>query len=240
MMMGIADLPIETLKLLNIHPESKGKGNSKDGSISGESVRTGRNKIPKPATSTQLSASSSASSLPGIQTPATNEVTPGSPVELPRGSSSSEIARVGSAGTPNRKTTFMAQAMAASTQASRTRSPSQDNCPIDRFHHGRVKSATTFDLQSEAGSSSTFADKLHNMNADAAVSTGKGLGRIVGAGFKSPLDFTLNVSKGFHNVPKLFGGDVRQVDKVTDLQSGMKTAVKVRNNRNTQHEYVDS
>jgi hypothetical protein len=73
----------------------------------------------------------------------------------------------------------------------------------------------------------SFADKVHNMNSDAAVSTGKGIGRIIGAGFKSPLDFTLNVSKGFHNVPKLMGGDVRQVDKVTDLQSGMRTAAKV-------------
>lgn len=65
------------------------------------------------------------------------------------------------------------------------------------------------------------------MNPDAAVSTGKGIGRIVGAGFKSPMEFSLNVAKGFHNVPKLYGGEVRQVDKVTDLQSGMKTAAKV-------------
>jgi hypothetical protein len=65
------------------------------------------------------------------------------------------------------------------------------------------------------------------MNAEAAVGTGKGLGRMVGAGFKSPMDFTLNVAKGFHNVPKLYGGEVRQVDKVTDFSSGMRTAAKV-------------
>lgn len=53
------------------------------------------------------------------------------------------------------------------------------------------------------------------------------MGRIVGAGFKSPMDFTLNVAKGFHNVPKLYGGEVRQVDKVTNFQSGVKTAAKV-------------
>jgi hypothetical protein len=227
MMMGIADFPIETLKLLNIHPENKGKGKGKADSVSGESVRTGRNKTPKPATSTQLSASSSASTLPGIQTQISNEVAPGSPGELPRGSSSSDLARVGSPGTPTRRTTFMAQAMAASTQVSRTRSPSQDHCPTDRFRHGRAKSVSAFELRSEAGSSMSFADKVHNMNSDAAVNTGKGIGRIIGAGFKSPLDFTLNVSKGFHNVPKLMGGDVRQVDKVTDLQSGMRTAAKV-------------
>lgn len=66
------------------------------------------------------------------------------------------------------------------------------------------------------------------MNTDASLATGKGIGRIVGAGFKSPMDFSMNVARGFHNVPKLYGGEVRQVDKVTDLQSGMKTAAKVR------------
>jgi hypothetical protein len=65
------------------------------------------------------------------------------------------------------------------------------------------------------------------MNAEAAVKTSKGIGRIVGAGFKSPMDFSLNVAKGFHNLPKLYGGEVRRVDKVTDLETGMRTAVKV-------------
>jgi hypothetical protein len=64
-------------------------------------------------------------------------------------------------------------------------------------------------------------------SVDSAVDTGKGLARIVGAGFKSPMDFSLNVAKGFHNVPKLYGAEVRQVDKVTDFQSGMRTAAKV-------------
>jgi hypothetical protein len=59
------------------------------------------------------------------------------------------------------------------------------------------------------------------------IGTGKGVGRMVGAGFKSPMDFSLNVAKGFHNVPKLLGSEVRQVDKVTDLQSGLRTAAKV-------------
>jgi hypothetical protein len=60
-----------------------------------------------------------------------------------------------------------------------------------------------------------------------AVDTGKGLARIIGAGFKSPMDFSLNVAKGLHNVPKLYGAEVRQVDKVTDFQSGVRTAAKV-------------
>ena len=65
------------------------------------------------------------------------------------------------------------------------------------------------------------------MQMDSALDTGKGLARIVGAGFKSPMDFSLNVAKGFHNVPKLYGGEVRKVDNVTDLKSGLSTAAKV-------------
>lgn len=82
------------------------------------------------------------------------------------------------------------------------------------------------DGRSESGT--TFSDNLKNMSVGTTVDTGKGLARIVGAGFKSPMDFSLNVAKGFHNVPKLYGGEVRQVDKVTDFRSGIRTAAKVR------------
>ena len=42
------------------------------------------------------------------------------------------------------------------------------------------------------------------------------------------MDFTLGLARGFHNAPKLYGDEsVRQADKVTDLQSGLKAAGKV-------------
>jgi hypothetical protein len=98
---------------------------------------------------------------------------------------------------------------------------------VDRLNpNDRKKSETP----APARSASTFSDNLKNMQVDSAVDTGKGLARIVGAGFKSPMDFSLNVAKGFHNVPKLYGGEVRQVDKVTDLKSGLSTAAKVSSN----------
>jgi hypothetical protein len=57
----------------------------------------------------------------------------------------------------------------------------------------------------------------------------KGISRIVAAGLKSPMDFTLGIARGFHNAPKLYGDDtVRPQAKVTDLQSGLKAAGKVR------------
>lgn len=61
-----------------------------------------------------------------------------------------------------------------------------------------------------------------------ATRAGKGVSRIVAAGMKSPLDFTLGLARGFHNAPKLYGDDtVRPSMKVTDFQSGIRAAGKV-------------
>jgi len=63
---------------------------------------------------------------------------------------------------------------------------------------------------------------------DNAIGAGKGIQRIVAAGMKSPMDFTLGIARGFHNAPKLYGDDtVRPQEKVTDFQSGLKAAGKV-------------
>ena len=68
------------------------------------------------------------------------------------------------------------------------------------------------------------------LTIDNAIGAGKGVQRIVGAGLKSPMDFTLGIARGFHNAPKLYGDDtVRPQEKVTDFQSGLKAAGKVRN-----------
>ncbi|KAF2268199.1 UDP-Glycosyltransferase/glycogen phosphorylase [Lojkania enalia] len=232
MMMGVADFPIETLKLLNIHPDSKkGKEPAEhrpEGS-STNSARTGRTTDSRATNHSHVSASSSATTLPGVNTPSSPSTTTprdGSSVEIPR------VATPTSPTTPTTRGTFMAQAMAASSEVSRSRSRSPSRLS-ERFGsphggrplpHGRAKSISAAELRSESGSS--FSDRLHTMNADATLATGKGIGRIVGAGFKSPMDFSLNVARGFHNVPKLYGGEVRQVDKVTDLQSGLRTAAK--------------
>jgi hypothetical protein len=61
-----------------------------------------------------------------------------------------------------------------------------------------------------------------------AIGASKGMSRIVGAGMKSPMDFTLGLARGFHNAPKLYGDDtVRPQEKVTDFQSGLRAAGKV-------------
>ncbi|KAF2006736.1 glycosyltransferase family 1 protein [Amniculicola lignicola CBS 123094] len=217
MAMGIADFPIETLKLLNIHPDNKkGKEPAKERKDSeASSVRTGRLPNSRTTTHTQGSASEASSSRSNVNEHST---APTGTIS-PRSSTSSELTRVGTPGTPTSRGTFMAQAMAASTQVSRSSSRDRSRSRLER---SRTISAA--ELRSETGS--TFQDRMRGMNTDAAISTGKGIGRIVEAGFKSPMDFTLNVAKGFHNVPKLYGGEVRQVDKVTDMQSGVRTGLK--------------
>ncbi|PLB51339.1 UDP-Glycosyltransferase/glycogen phosphorylase [Aspergillus steynii IBT 23096] len=63
--------------------------------------------------------------------------------------------------------------------------------------------------------------------SDAARGAGKGMGRILGRGFRSPLDFTMGISKGFRNIPKMYGDTTsREVDQVTGFHSGLRTAGK--------------
>ncbi|KAI9038954.1 glycosyltransferase [Aspergillus affinis] len=63
--------------------------------------------------------------------------------------------------------------------------------------------------------------------SDAARGAGKGMGRILGRGFRSPLDFTMGISKGFRNIPKAYGDTTtREVDRITGFHSGIRTASK--------------
>ena len=67
-----------------------------------------------------------------------------------------------------------------------------------------------------------------NLTLETVLGASKGISRIVGAGLKSPMDFTMGLARGFHNAPKLYGDDtVRPQERVTDFQSGLKAAGKV-------------
>lgn len=75
---------------------------------------------------------------------------------------------------------------------------------------------------------SLAGNQAGQISLEAVLGAGKGIGRIVGAGLKSPMDFTLSLARGFHNAPKLYGDEsVRQADKVTGMHSGLKAAGKV-------------
>lgn len=63
--------------------------------------------------------------------------------------------------------------------------------------------------------------------ASFALDSGKGISRIVGTGLKAPMEYTLGISQGFHNVPKLWGDKtVRDAEPVTGVRSGFKAAGK--------------
>ncbi len=231
MVMGVADMPIQTLKLLQIHPDSrsrKGKERAEsDLATSEDSGRLSRPQTRRSGTGPDAPTSngSEVSSIPHIQTPSGDLDRTISGVSM--ASTTSETP-----GTATHRSTFMTQAFSENTGGSRSsskdrsghRSPS--HCPVSD-HLGRHHSASSQsqDVRSQNGTvadTPSFAE-----NVETAMDTGKGLARIIGAGLKSPMDFSLNIAKGFHNVPKLYGSEVRQVDKVTDLQSGLRTAAKV-------------
>ena len=191
MMMGVADMPIQTLKLLNIHPDSRaGKGKQK-------ATSDGATSVGEPS---------------AAGTPAARTIT---------NASRTDSASPDTPGTATHRSTFMSQAFAESAQGSRSSS------------RERARS------RSNSAASPAPATPGPGLveSVESAVDTGKGLARILGAGFKSPMDFSLNVAKGLHNVPKLYGAEVRQVDKVTDFQSGLRTAAKVWFVEQPQHWY---
>jgi hypothetical protein len=109
---------------------------------------------------------------------------------------------------------------------SRSRSKSRDR--VDRVL-GRSNS-TDRKPGSRSGSRTRTPKEFDpsTLTLENAIGAGKGISRIVGAGIKSPMDFTLGIARGFHNAPKLYGDDtVRPQEKVTDFQSGLKAAGKV-------------
>lgn len=62
---------------------------------------------------------------------------------------------------------------------------------------------------------------------ETAIGAGKGVGRILETGMKTPLNFTMGLARGFRNAPKLYNDDtVRPQEKVTDFASGLKVAGK--------------
>jgi hypothetical protein len=60
-----------------------------------------------------------------------------------------------------------------------------------------------------------------------ALEASKGLGRVVTASLKTPMVVLNGVTRGFHNLPKAYGEDVREYENVTGIKSGMKVGAKV-------------
>ncbi|SLM37934.1 glycosyltransferase family 1 protein [Lasallia pustulata] len=115
------------------------------------------------------------------------------------------------ASTPSARYGSLARALSV-----HTRSPS----------HNRRASSDMDSQKSKTPVRETSPPGSH-ISLEAALGAGKGVGRIVGAGLKSPMDFTLGLARGFHNAPKIYGDEsVRTPEKITGFQSGLKAAGK--------------
>ncbi|ODH17073.1 hypothetical protein ACO22_06297 [Paracoccidioides brasiliensis] len=69
--------------------------------------------------------------------------------------------------------------------------------------------------------------ECHNIPTADIISAGHAATKFINLGLKSPMNFTLGVSKGFHNAPKLYGDKtVREPPKVTGFHSGIRAAGK--------------
>ncbi|KAL8831072.1 MAG: hypothetical protein Q9170_005452 [Blastenia crenularia] len=221
MMMGVADLPIEILKALHIKPPQHPTTYSSLQTASPTSTSDANSDIQKSSMAvtadvdddTSLPASPRSSFTSRSTTAGAQKSMPISSQnlveEIPNASwESSNASRQQSAGSTLDPSRGQSMAHALSDSAS---------IPSSR---GR----SSFDASTNRSSSESQPGTI---SLDAAVGAGKGIGRIVSAGLKSPMDFTLSLARGFHNAPKLYGDDmVRHPDKVTGIRTGLKAAGK--------------
>ena len=217
--MGVADLPVEFLRALRIKPSEKpSTGADSEAAARSTTKDTGDSLSVEDA---HISPSSSQTSIENHSTASSVRTSPSVSSQNQEGTRSTHHRISSNPPLSQRPSTptsgwslgmSMAQTLGGSASR-RSRSPSQDRSSFD------------------SPTNKSLADS-QSISLDTAVGTSKGIGRIVGAGLKSPMDFTLGIARGFHNAPKLYGDEsVRHPDKVTGIQSGLKTAGKVRAHR---------
>lgn len=212
MMMGFADFPVDTLKALRIHPDAKRKSQEVatgfEASIRSETGRPSEdNTSSSQSQTTRTSSSGETPTRSGRDTPETN--TPS---------------------TSRMNSGFSLQESLASLQSSSLSfNNSKVNMPSSMADalRGQLNSGSRPRSRSGSRPRSKGGPQSGENMMDTAMQTGKGIRKIVGAGLSSPMDFTMALTKGFHNAPKLYGDDtVRKPSQVTDFRSGAKAAAK--------------
>lgn len=227
--MGVADFPIEIFRAVKTAAKKKDDAH-KETSGSGED-----SEITSPIGSPLASASASRSDLhletAAESTDASSRHGSSSSVSTPKTSLDSTIrssARSPTA-TPLTSTMSFGKGSGSLREAlrgtlTRSRSGSRER--------GSLQRSDSKDRKPGSRSGSPFRRETKEfdpsqLTLENASRAGKGIQRIVAAGMKSPMDFTLGIARGFHNAPKLYGDDtVRPHEKVTDFQSGLKAAGK--------------
>lgn len=197
--MGVADFPVEILKALRAKPTEEHTSGANSQQISRSTTMEAR----KEPTKNILTSPATAVNEPPINTLETPSFVKGNVGISEIGSDSTEISERHERGSIKLNSTTSAD---TSSDTSSFTEP-----PFSPHVHRSFK-----------------ANQAGQISLEAALGAGKGIGRIVGAGLKSPMDFTLNLARGFHNAPKLYGDEsVRQPDKITGFHSGLKAAGKV-------------
>ena len=229
-MMGVADLPRDTLKMLKIHPSADKAKKSKDKtgkeSISSTPLRAETTESDGKLTSDDSSIISSALT----QTTATSDSTA---LEPPSHLSTTSLdsGRHERSPSPQMRDAVapLSDTAAGESETARPRTPRSRSRNSAADAAAKAASAASSSPPREGqrrSASATLAAYAPADPLDTIYGTGRGLGKIVGAGLKSPLDFTLALSRGFHNLPRLYGEQPRTVGRVTGFHSGMRTAGK--------------
>jgi len=201
--MGVADFPIELIKGLKA-ASSEVKGSHKNvKSSSGTATPT----TPAADNSSQpLSSPGRQASMTGYKD---NDLPRADTAQSSKSSGSIDLSPTKE---DEKRPSAMAAVMRHGSHSSQPRrlSFSRENSPFG----GRPRSPGS-------------GQELGNITLESAIGGARAVSKIVGAGVKSPMDFTMSLAKGFHNAPKLYGDEtVRKSGKITGIQSGFAEAGK--------------
>ncbi|KAI8719146.1 Glyco-transf-28 domain-containing protein [Fusarium sp. LHS14.1] len=87
----------------------------------------------------------------------------------------------------------------------------------------QVPSCDNNQVEQQESSNNNAAEVAKN----AAIQVGEGIGGIVGAAVKSPMNFSVGLAKGLKYAPRLYHDElIRQPDKIDSFSSGLKVAGK--------------
>lgn len=202
MMMSVADLPVDTLRALRIHPDSKSKKTPAGGSSGAASE----------------SASSSTDNR-GPLTPGSSASGASTPVQSdsPQVSVKEDYSEL-----HERASSSLSGTTKAGSSSGHGKKPS-----VGRVHSHSSSRTGTSGSQDEPQPKSPGNAERTPFSIESALQSGKGVGRLVNAGMKAPLDVMMGLQRGLHNTSRLYGEEPRQVEKVTGLTSGLKVAGKV-------------
>ncbi|KAH7562778.1 hypothetical protein BM1_02298 [Bipolaris maydis] len=104
--------------------------------------------------------------------------------------------------------------------------------PLFRASHSTKESSSQTEEEPKptsaptASSSPSDSKRIPHAAGKVALGTAKGLGRVVTTSLKSPALIMHGVTRGFHNLPKTYGEEVRVYEEVTGLRSGLLVSAK--------------